>query len=145
LESINRNQNNLFLKKDKNMKKEIHTNNAPQPIGPYSQAIMAKGSFLFLSGQIPLMADGNVVDGGINEQTKQVMENIKAVLAEAGLTFENIVKTTIFLSDMANFGTVNTIYGEYFKETPPARSAFQVARLPKDVLVEIESIAVINE
>ena len=127
------------------MKKEIRTNNAPQPIGPYSQAIMAKGNFVFLSGQIPLKPDGNVAEGGINEQTKQVMENIKAVLTEASLTFDNLVKTTIFLSDMANFATVNQIYGEYFKGTPPARSAFQVARLPKDVLVEIESIAVVED
>lgn len=127
------------------LKKEIRTKNAPQPIGPYSQAIMAKGSFLFLSGQIPLMSDGNVVEGGINEQTKQVMENIKAVLTEAGLTFHNLVKTSIFLTDMNDFVSVNQIYAEYFNGFPPARSVFQVARLPKDVLLEIESIAVVAE
>jgi len=125
------------------MKKEIRTQNAPQPIGPYSQAISTNGGFYFLSGQIPLNAEGKIVDGGIEEQAHQVMNNIKAILTEAGLSFDNIVKTTIFLSDMGNFAVVNSIYGEYFKGmVPPARSAFQVARLPLDVMVEIESIAV---
>jgi len=124
------------------MRNEIRTGNAPQPIGPYAQAIKAGGNFLFLSGQIPLDADGNMAVGGIKTQTKQVLENIKAVLTEAGLTMRNVVKTTVFLKDMKDFADMNAVYGEYFSENPPARSAIEVARLPKDVSVEIECIAV---
>lgn len=119
----------------------ISTPNAPAAIGPYSQAIGVEG-LLFCSGQIPLdPATGNVVEGGIEEQTRQVLENVKALLAAAGTSLENVVKSTIFLADMNDFSTVNGIYGEYFQNDPPARSTVQVARLPRDVRVEIEVIA----
>ena len=123
------------------MKKEILTKEAPAPIGPYSQAIDA-GSFVFCSGQIPLdPITGEVVGvGDVEAQTKQVMKNISAVLKEAGATFNHVVKTTIFLKSMGDFPKVNPIYGESFQAPFPARSTVEVARLPKDVLVEIEVI-----
>lgn len=124
------------------MRQEIRTDKAPQPIGPYAQAIKASGNFMFLSGQIPLDTEGNLTVGGIKSQTQQVLENIKAVLNHEGLTLKNIVKTTVFLKNMNDFAEMNAVYGEYFSENPPARSAIEVARLPKDVLVEIECIAV---
>ena len=125
----------------KKMKKAIATNNAPGAIGPYSQAIAANG-FLFISGQMPVNpATGNVVDGGITEQTEQVMKNLEAILKEAGCTFDNVVKSTCYLSDIANFGAMNAVYGKYFKQDPPARAAFAVRTLPKEVMVEIEMIA----
>lgn len=124
------------------MKKVIFTEKAPAAIGPYSQAIEANG-MVFLSGQIPVVpATGNVVEGGIVEQTTQVFENIQQVLAQAGLTTADIVKTTVFLADMALFGEMNTVYAKYFEGEFPARSAVAVKALPKGVLVEIESIAV---
>jgi len=126
------------------MRKEIRTGKAPQPIGPYAQAIKASGNFVFMSGQIPLNADGQMIEGGIKEQTKQVLENMTAVLSEAGLTLKNVVKTTVFLKNMNDFADMNAVYGEYFNENPPARSAIEVARLPKDVAVEIECIAVVE-
>ena len=126
------------------MKSEIRTDNAPQPIGPYVQAIKTSGDFLFLSGQIPLKPDGSMVDGAIKEQTIQVIENIKAVLAEAGCTLDNVAKTTVFLKDMNDFVSMNEIYAEYFGGNPPARSAIEVARLPKDVLVEIECVVTLD-
>lgn len=118
----------------------ISTTEAPAAIGPYSQAIKL-GGLLFTSGQIPLDASGALVQGGIEEQTHQVFRNLKAVLAEAGATFQDVVKATVFLKDMNDFVTVNGIYASYFGEHKPARSAVEVARLPKDVLVEIEVIA----
>ena len=124
------------------MKKGIFTKNAPAAIGPYSQAVETDG-MVFLSGQIPVNpATGNVVDGGVKEQTAQVFENIKSVLAEAGLTVENIVKTTVFLKDMSLFVDMNEVYAGYFDKDFPARSAVAVKSLPKDVMVEIECIAV---
>lgn len=124
------------------MKKVIFTKNAPAAIGPYSQAVETDG-MVFLSGQIPVNpATGNVVDGGVKEQTAQVFENIKSVLAEAGLTVENIVKTTVFLKDMSLFAEMNEVYAGYFDKDFPARSAVVVKSLPKDVMVEIECIAV---
>lgn len=126
------------------MRQEIRTDKAPQPIGPYAQGIKASGTFLFLSGQIPLDAEGNLTVGGIKPQTKQVLENIKALLSQEGLTLQNVVKTTVFLKNMSEFAEMNAVYGEYFSENPPARSAIEVARLPKDVLVEIECIVVYN-
>jgi len=124
------------------MKTVINTNSAPAPIGPYSQAIAA-GGFVFVSGQIPANpSTGEVVSGDIKAATKQVMENIKAVLAEAGLNFSNVVKTSIFLTDMQSFAHVNEVYGTYFTDQFPARETVQVAALPKNVNVEISVIAV---
>ncbi|KPL81445.1 MULTISPECIES: RidA family protein [Herpetosiphon] len=118
----------------------ISTPNAPAAIGPYSQAIAIDG-LLFCSGQIPLdPATGQVIEGDVSAQTRQVMENIRALLTAAGTSLEKVVKTTIFLADMNDFATVNAIYGEYFPENPPARSTVQVARLPRDVQVEVEVI-----
>ena len=123
------------------MKKEILTKEAPAPIGPYSQAIDA-GNFIFCSGQIPLdPTTGEIVGSGdVEAQTKQVMKNISAVLKSAGVSFNQVVKTTIFLKNMSDFPKVNPIYGENFQAPFPARSTVEVARLPKDVLVEIEVI-----
>lgn len=112
-------------------------------IGPYSSAL-AVGSMVFLSGQIPLMADGTIVAGGIREQATQVLENMRGLLAASGASFGAVVKTTIYLADMADFATVNEIYATYFTEPYPARATVQVARLPRDVRVEIDAIAVIG-
>lgn len=123
------------------MKKVIATKNAPGAIGPYSQAIEVNG-ILFISGQIPINpATGNIVEGGIYEQTEQVMKNLEGILTEAGYTFDNVVKSTCLLSDMANFAAMNEVYGKRFSQNPPARAAFAVRTLPKEVLVEIEMIA----
>lgn len=123
------------------MKQIIHTDYAPAAIGPYSQAVQI-GSMLYTSGQIPLdPATGSVVEGGIQEQTRQALNNIKAILNEAGTNMGAVVKTTVFLSDMEHFTAMNEVYAQYFQAPYPARSAVQVARLPKDVLVEIEVIA----
>ncbi len=123
------------------MKKVIKTNNAPAAIGPYSQAIETNGT-LYISGQIPINpATGKLVDGGIKEQTEQVMKNIEAILKEAGYSFQDVVKSTCLLSDMNNFSAMNEVYGSYYKENPPARAAFAVKELPLSVLVEIETIA----
>ena len=124
------------------IREPISTKDAPGAIGPYSQAIRASGSFVFLSGQIPLTASGEMVKGTIAEQTTQVMKNIEAVLAEAGLSFANVIKSTIFLSSMEHFATVNEVYGSYFVSEPPARSTVAVAGLPRGVDVEIETVAV---
>jgi 2-iminobutanoate/2-iminopropanoate deaminase len=122
-------------------KKVVLTKDAPAPIGPYSQA-MQMGDFLYCSGQIPLdPASGTIVGIDAAAQTKQVMKNIGAVLSAAGLSYKNIFKTTIFIKNMNDFAAVNTVYGEFLSEPFPARSTVEVARLPKDVLVEIEVIA----
>ncbi|MEG0948311.1 MAG: RidA family protein [Bacteroidales bacterium] len=124
------------------MKKVIATTNAPAAIGPYSQAIEANG-MLFISGQLPVdPTTGEFAPGGITEQTTQSFKNIKAILAEAGMTTGNIVKTTVFLADMSLFAEMNAVYAQQFDETFPARSAFAVKSLPKEALVEIEAIAV---
>jgi len=124
------------------MKKIISTKNAPGAIGPYSQAIETNGT-LYISGQVPVdPATGKVVEGGITEQTEQVMNNIEAILEEAGYTFADVVKSTCLLSDMANFKAMNEVYGSRYTENPPARAAFAVKELPLGVLVEIETIAV---
>ena len=124
------------------MKTIINTNNAPAPIGPYSQAVAA-GNFIFLSGQIALNpATGALVTDDIKTETRQVMENIKAILIEAGIDFSNIIKTSIFLMDMQNFAQVNEVYGTYFKDNFPARETIQVAGLPKGVNVEITVTAI---
>jgi 2-iminobutanoate/2-iminopropanoate deaminase len=123
------------------MKKVISTKNAPEAIGPYSQAIEVNG-FLFLSGMLPIdPTTGNLVPGGIIEQTSQIFINIKAILSEAGLNIENIVKTTVFLSDMSLFDGMNQVYAKQFKDSFPARSTVAAKTLPKNSLVEIEVIA----
>ena len=123
------------------MKTVIATTAAPGAIGPYSQAIEANG-FVFVSGQIPLdPATGAFVPGGVEEQAEQSLRNLKAVLAGAGCTLGDVVKTTVFLSDMNNFSVMNEVYATFFPQNPPARSAVEVARLPKNALVEIEAIA----
>jgi len=123
------------------MKDRVHTDNAPKAIGPYSQAIKANG-FVFASGQIPLdPATMQIVEGGIREQTERVMKNLDAVLQAAGSSLEGVVKTTVFLKDLTDFVEMNEVYGSFFKQTPPARSTVEVARLPRDVRVEIDVIA----
>lgn len=129
-------------------RKVICTDRAPAPVGPYNQAIMAKGQMLFIAGQIPLDPQTNQVVGGedVQAQTEQVMANIEAILKAAGANWQNIVKTTVFLADMEDFAAMNAVYARYFDAaTAPARAAVQVARLPKDVRVEIECIAMISE
>ena len=125
------------------MKKIIFTENAPAPIGPYNQAVLA-GNTLYTSGQIAIdPKTGELVTANIETETKQVMENMKAVLEAAGMTFENVVKTTIFIMDMNDFARINTVYGSYFDEkTAPARETVQVAGLPKGVNVEISMTAI---
>ena len=123
------------------MKKVINTNQAPAAIGPYSQAIKV-GNLVYTSGQIPINpATGNFVEGGIKEQTHQSLTNIKAILEEAGLSMNNVVKTTVFLADMNDFADMNSVYAEFFSEPYPARSAVAVKTLPKGALVEIEVVA----
>ena len=118
----------------------IHTDLAPAAIGPYSQAVRV-GDLVFTSGSIPLRPDGSMVDGDITRQTEQVMENLQALLAAAGTTLAHAVKCTCFLADMNDFAAMNEVYGRYLGEVPPARSTVQVARLPRDVRVEIECVA----
>jgi 2-iminobutanoate/2-iminopropanoate deaminase len=125
------------------MIKKINTSNAPVAIGPYSQAIVVNG-FIYTSGQIPLVPEtGEIVDGGVDQQTRQALENLKNVLKEAGISLKNTIKTTVYIKDMNAFSIVNKIYAEYFSEPFPARSCVEVARLPKDVLIEIEAVACI--
>ena len=126
------------------MKKIIFTEKAPAPIGPYNQAVLV-GNTLYTSGQIAINPeDGTIVTSSIEAETKQVMENVKAILEAAGMTFENVVKSTIFIMNMNDFATINTIYGSYFNEkTAPARETVQVACLPKNVNIEISVIATV--
>lgn len=121
----------------------IQTNEAPQAIGPYSQAVLV-GNMVFTSGQIPLKPDGQLVEGDIRVQTKQVLENVKAILNASGCDLSDVVKTTVFIKDMNDFQAVNEVYETYFNTSRPARSTVEVARLPKDVKVEIECIALKN-
>ena len=124
------------------MKRIIHTQMAPAAVGPYSQAVEAGGT-MYISGQIPLDPEtGSIVAGGISQQTEQVMKNIGAILKEAGYGFENVVKSTCLLSDMANFKAMNEVYASYYPSEQPARAAFAVKELPLGVLIEIESIAI---
>jgi 2-iminobutanoate/2-iminopropanoate deaminase len=126
------------------MREVVSTAAAPQAIGPYSQAIVHKG-IAYLSGQIPLdPATGQMVEGGIEEQTVRVLENLGAVLAACGSSYAKVLKTTIFVADMNDFAKVNEIYGRYFGEAPPARATVQAARLPRDARVEIEAIAAVD-
>ncbi|MGN1376537.1 MAG: RidA family protein [Prevotella sp.] len=121
--------------------KKLHSEKAPKALGPYSQAIVA-GGFVFASGQVPIdPATGNFVEGGIKEQTRQSLTNVINVLAEAGIDLSHVVKTTVFLSDMDNFASMNEVYATFFSEPYPARSAVAVKTLPKGALVEIEVIA----
>jgi len=123
--------------------KYLQTDNAPQAIGPYSQGIIVNNLF-YSSGQIPLTAEGNLIEGGIKEQTDQVFKNLKAVLEAAGASLESVIKATVFIKDMNDFAELNEVYGTYFSTHKPARSCVEVARLPKDVLVEIEVIALVK-
>lgn len=124
------------------MKKIVHTDHAPKAVGPYSQAIETNGT-LYISGQVPIdPATGKFVEGGIKEQTEQVMKNIGAILKSAGYEFGDVVKSTCLLSDMDNFAPMNEVYGKYYSENPPARAAYAVVKLPLGALVEIETIAV---
>ncbi|MGR3218927.1 MAG: RidA family protein [Candidatus Anammoxibacter sp.] len=124
------------------MDKEIITiNNAPAAIGPYSQAVKA-GQFIFVSGQIPIdPASGNIISDDVQAQTKQVIENIKNILSAAGSSLEKVVKTTIYLTNLADYAIVNETYGDYFKHSLPARATVEVSKLPKDVHIEIDAIA----
>ncbi|MFC5714452.1 RidA family protein [Thalassorhabdus alkalitolerans] len=123
--------------------KKVYTTKAPEAIGPYSQGIIVNNIF-YSSGQIPLTPEMEIVEGGVQEQTHQVFQNLKAVLAEAGASLDTVVKATVFIKNMDEFPLINEVYGEYFSEHQPARSCVEVARLPKDVLVEIEVIALIK-
>lgn len=126
------------------MKQIIHTDSAPKAIGPYSQAVVSNG-LVFLSGQIPLdPASGALVEGGIEEQTVRVLDNLKAVLEAAGAGLDSVLKTTIYVKDLGDFAKVNEIYGRYFPANPPARATVEVARLPRDVKVEIDAIAALR-
>ncbi|HSQ89257.1 RidA family protein [Romboutsia sp.] len=120
----------------------IHTDNAPKAIGPYSQAVKA-GNMLFVSGQVPFVPETmEIVEGDVKAQTAQSLKNVKAILTQAGLDFSHVVKSTVFIKDMNEFAAINEVYAEYFGENKPARACVEVARLPKDVKVEIEVIAI---
>ena len=126
------------------MKKIIHTENAPAPIGPYSQGVLASADFLFTAGQIPLdPKTGQLVQGDIKRQTRQVLENIVAILEAGGASLKSVVKTLVFLKDMNEFAAMNEVYNEFFEDSAPARSTIEVSRLPRDVKVEIEAIALV--
>src|SRR6266851_1575916 len=123
------------------MKEAVHTDRGPKPIGPYSQGIKA-GGFLFLSGQVALHPQsGEMIGNDVRQQTERALENVKGIVEAAGSNLNHVVKTTVFLKDMNDFPAMNEVYGKYFQSVPPARSTVQVARLPKDALVEIEVIA----
>ncbi|MBM7588184.1 2-iminobutanoate/2-iminopropanoate deaminase [Bacillus pakistanensis] len=123
--------------------KVVSTTKAPAAIGPYSQGMIVNNLF-YSSGQIPLTASGEMVSGDVTAQTHQVFQNLEAVLNEAGATFESVVKATVFIKDMNDFAAINEVYGEYFNAHKPARSCVEVSRLPKDVLVEIEVVALVK-
>ncbi|RFU66946.1 RidA family protein [Peribacillus saganii] len=123
--------------------KTVYTKEAPAAIGPYSQGIIVNNLF-FSSGQIPLTAEGLMVEGDVKDQTHQVFQNLKAILKEAGASLDTVVKATVFIKDMNMFAEINEVYGEYFTDHKPARSTVEVARLPKDALVEIEVIALVK-
>lgn len=125
------------------MRKEINCDAISKAIGPYSHSVLAEGKFIFISGQIALNKDGIMVGDNIETQTIKCLENLKLVVENAGGQLENIVKTTVLLKDMNDFVIMNKLYSEFFKETKPARAAYEVSRLPKDALIEIEAIAVL--
>ncbi|MFN3194999.1 MAG: RidA family protein [Chlorobiota bacterium] len=124
------------------IKEIIETPLAPEPVGPYSQAIKCSGSTLYISGQIALDSKGKIVGKSIQKQTRQVIENINAILVSQGLSLNNVVKTTVLMTDLSKFDKMNEIYSEYFGDSKPARATYEVKRLPKDVIIEIEAIAV---
>lgn len=124
----------------------VLSKDAPAPIGPYNQGVIASGKLLFTAGQVALdPRSGQVVPGDIKVQTRQVLRNLQAILEQGGASLRSVVKTTVFLKDMGEFGSMNEVYAEFFSTNPPARSTVEVARLPKDVSVEIEAIAVVSE
>lgn len=123
------------------MKTEIYTMNAPAPIGPFSQAIKAQGTFLYVSGNIGIK-DGALITGGIKAQTQQTLDNINAILREAGYSFQDVVKVNIFITNMDDFTAMNEVYASYFSKPEPARTTVQVSRLPREAIVEIELTAV---
>lgn len=125
------------------MRETVSTDNAPAAIGPYAQAIRV-GELIFTSGQIPLTPDGTLLEGDIRAQTEQVLTNLQAVLEAGGSSLENVVKCTCFLADMNDFAAMNEVYGGFFRGEPPARSAVEVARLPRDVRIEIEAVALVT-
>lgn len=124
------------------IKEIIETPYAPEPVGPYSQAIKSSGTMLFISGQIALDTKGKLVGKSIQKQTKQVIENINAILVSQGLSLNSVVKTTVLMTDLGQFEKMNEIYAEYFGESKPARATYEVSRLPKNVIIEIEAVAV---
>lgn len=127
------------------MRKKVFTENAPAPIGPYSQAVIGSGCFVFTAGQIPIDTQtGNLVDGDIKLQTRQVLNNLSAVLAASGATLHSVIKTTVYLTDMKDFAGMNEVYNEYFSEGLPARTTIEVSKLPRDAKVEIEAIALVT-
>jgi len=124
------------------MRKIVNTKSAPAPIGPYSQAVAFSGTFVYTAGQIPIdPATGNLVGGDISAQTRRAITNLGEILKAAGSSFDRVVKTTVYLKDMSEFAAMNTVYAEFFGASAPARSAVEVARLPKDARIEIEAIA----
>jgi 2-iminobutanoate/2-iminopropanoate deaminase len=126
--------------------KKILTNKAPAPIGPYSQAILADGKFLYTAGQGPMdPATGKIVEGDIKQQTRQVMKNLEAILLAGGASLASVVKTTVFLKDMNEFASMNEVYAEFLGASAPARSTIEAARLPRDIRVEIEAIALVEK
>jgi 2-iminobutanoate/2-iminopropanoate deaminase len=133
----------IFTGRNYKMKHQvIHTDNAPKAIGPYSQAVKA-GNMLFVSGQVPFVPETmEIVEGDVKAQTAQSLKNVQSILAQAGLDFSHVVKSTVFIKDMNEFAAINEVYAQYFGENKPARACVEVARLPKDVKVEIEVIAI---
>jgi 2-iminobutanoate/2-iminopropanoate deaminase len=125
------------------MKREINSDKIAKAIGPYSHSVMAEGKFIFISGQIALDIDGNMKGDTVKEQTEKALSNLKLVVENAGGSIESIVKTTVLMKDLSHFTEMNTIYAEFFGNSKPARAAYEVSRLPKDALIEIEAIAVI--
>jgi 2-iminobutanoate/2-iminopropanoate deaminase len=126
------------------MRTIIKTDKAPAAIGPYNQAVVVGGTLIFTAGQIPLDTSGNMIAGGITEQTTQVLKNLQAVLEAAGSSLKQVAKTTVFLQNMNDFAAMNEIYAQYFSESAPARSTIEVAKLPKGALVEIEAVALVG-
>jgi 2-iminobutanoate/2-iminopropanoate deaminase len=135
----------LTISGGKMEKKVVFTEKAPKPIGPYSQAIIA-GNLIFTAGQIPIdPATNQVVQGDIKEQTRRVLENLRAILESVGATFDDVVKVTIYMKDLNEFSAMNEVYSEYFKNSPPARTTVEVSRLPRDVRIEIDLIAIVKQ